>query len=120
MYIPAKDEVFIKCYNKKRSTQFVDFMKTLITKFKCKLYVILDNSPIHVSKETNEGLKELNEIELVFQPYNSPELNWMEKEWSNMQREAIDNKDFDNADQIVDSTYEWSNYRNGKRKEIMR
>ncbi len=120
MYIPAKDEVFIKCYEKKRSAQFVDFMKTMITRYKCKLYVILDNSPIHLSKETRKGLKDIKEIEWVFQPYNSPELNRMEKEWSNMQREAIDNKDFDTADQIVESTYEWTNYRNGKRKEIMR
>ena len=120
VYIPSKDEVFIKCYNKKRSTQYIDFIKKLRKKYKEKLYIIQDNSPIHLSKETKGGLKDIEGIEWVFQPFNSPKLNKMEKEWSHMQREAINNRDFDTDKQIVDSIYDWENFRNGKRKEIMR
>jgi len=111
--------VFIKCYHKKRSKQYIDFVKEIKKEFKEKLYVIQDNGPIHVSKETKEGLKNLEGIEFIFQPYNSPELNKMEPEWSTMQREAIDNRDYNSADQIIDSIYNWQEYRNGKRKEIM-
>jgi transposase len=119
IYIPDKDNVFIKCYHKKRSEQYIDFVKEIKKELKEKLYVIQDNGPIHVSKETKEGLKNLEGIEFIFQPYNSPELNKMEPEWSTMQREAIDNRDFDLADQIIESIYNWQEYRNGKRKEIM-
>lgn len=84
------------------------------------LYIIQDNNPIHLSKETKGGLKDIEGIEWVFQPFNSPKLNKMEKERSHMQREAINNRDFDTDKQIVDSIYDWENFRNGKRKEIMR
>jgi transposase len=67
-----------------------------------KIYIILDNGAYHCSKKTKEAAKGL-EIELIFLPPYSPNLNPIERVWKVSAKYARNNKFFAIAGAFVES-----------------
>ncbi|MGA8085474.1 MAG: transposase [Candidatus Nitrosopolaris sp.] len=73
------------CYQQKKSNQFIDFIERVDSFYDLnikRIFLVLDNAPIHKSKKTKEALfKHHPRITLVFLPTKSPKLNVIEVRW---------------------------------------
>jgi hypothetical protein len=74
-----------KTTNKEYVLQFLNLIRTKIADFDEKVYIVLDNHPSHHTKDVCERAKLLN-LELMFLPPYSPELNSIESLWSVVKR----------------------------------
>ena len=83
--------MYTHCYRNKTSDQFLDFIKRIDRKYNStikQLFLILDNISIHRSKKVRETIqKYYPQINLVFLPTRSPELNLIEVRWMWMQKD---------------------------------
>jgi putative transposase len=76
------DGVVVSTYERKRSMEFVAFLRELREAYPdVFLYIIIDNYVIHKTKEVEAFLAEDRRMEMVFLPTYSPNLNKMEGVW---------------------------------------
>ena len=69
-------------FDKACSSQFISFLGNLLNAYPdCPIYVILDNSSIHTSQETQNWLSSHPRIQLLPLPKRSPQMNPVEKIW---------------------------------------
>lgn len=69
-------------FDKACSSQFISFLSDLLNAYPdCPIYVILDNSSIHHSQETQAWLSLHPRIQLLPLPKRSPQMNPVEKIW---------------------------------------
>ena len=82
------------------------YLNKLSSEFKDKkIMVILDQAGWHRSKL----LEKRDNIELVFLPPYSPELNPVEKLWQKLRRHVCRNKVFESLDKLMDALTEFLN-----------
>ena len=74
-----------KTTNKDYVLQFLSLIRQQIADFDEKVYIVLDNHPSHHTKDVREQARLLN-LELMFLPPYSPELNSIEALWSVVKR----------------------------------
>lgn len=79
-----------------------------------KIYLIMDRAGWHKSK----GLKSYKNIEYIFQPAYSPELNPIEKLWEWLKKERQHNFFYDSLESLMDAICE--EYKNLEAKDYMR
>jgi len=69
-------------FDKACSSQFISFLADLLNAYPdCPIYIILDNSSIHHSQETQDWLSLHPRIQLLPLPKRSPQMNPVEKIW---------------------------------------
>ena len=69
-------------FDKACSSQFISFLGDLLNAYPdCPIYIILDNSSIHHSQETEAWLSLHPQIQLLPLPKRSPQMNPVEKIW---------------------------------------
>ena len=112
------DKLYAKFYHRETSEEFVKFVSWISGKFGDKAYLIMDNATIHTSKMSRRAMKLLKNLSPVFLPTNAPELNPLEGKFSELQREALDNRKFGNVSELVHSLNGWMKFHNGERKKI--
>jgi len=85
-YDHSNDKMYIRCYQKKTTKQFIDFLKRVEKRYDKNIqniFLVLDNLSVHQSKKAKEVLaKDCPRIKLVFLQVRSPELNLIEVRWS--------------------------------------
>ena len=74
-----------KSTNKDCVLKFLKMIRAQIVDFDEKVFIVLDNHPSHHTREVCELAKSLN-LELMFLPPYSPELNSIEALWSVVKR----------------------------------
>lgn len=113
------DEIFIQCYERKTSKEFIDFIAKVRKRWPyVKIKAIIDNVSYHKSKISSEAIGQYKRIDPVFLPTSSPKLNLIEGKWDMLQQEAINNQKFNSRDELVEAIERWMDFYNGERKEI--
>lgn len=74
------------------SADFIAFCKQLLNDIEGKIFLIVDNGPVHTSKMTRAFVDEVERLELFFLPPYSPELNPDEWVWKNVKHDRIARK----------------------------
>lgn len=74
------------------SADFIAFCKQLLHDIEGKIFLIVDNGPVHTSKMTRAFVDEVERLELFFLPPYSPELNPDEWVWKNVKHDQIARK----------------------------
>lgn len=99
---PQDRKVIHKIYEHKRSCEFIEFLKILLSSFiVSKIYLVLDNFSIHKTKAVKRFLEEHKDrLELVFLPTYSPHLNLIEDVWRIMRRYILKNKLYPSMDEL--------------------
>jgi len=85
-------------YGRKRSAEFIDFLTGLLRAYPSgRIYVVLDNVSIHLSRAVKRWLAEHPRLELVYLPtYAGHALNPVEKIWWLLKEKVAANRCFKN------------------------
>ena len=120
-YDPHGDGLYTQVYRAKTSLEFIDFVGRLREAYggHGRIDLILDNASIHRSRRSREALEGLEGVNLVFLPVNAYKLNRIEAVWSLMQREAINNRHFGDAEELEAACTQWTSYYNGRRRGLL-
>ena len=80
VYDPHADEMYVECYEKKTSEEYIDFVLNRVRKKYpyVTLHIIEDNASIHTSKKSSEAIGRHRRINRVRLPTSSPKLNLIE------------------------------------------
>ena len=89
---------------KKRSTEFLDFLKWLLEDVYADfehVYLFLDNCSIHHTKAVQKYLDEHDErLSIIWNAPYAPNLNLIERFWGHLKRSAIHNYYFETVDNL--------------------
>ena len=105
-------QVYSTISDKFNADSFLNFIKSLISKipYGKKFVMILDNArPHHARKVTEYIEKNVSNLELLFLPPYSPNLNPAENVWKLLRKQATHNVYFDNLKSLyfkVENTLE--------------
>lgn len=77
-----------------KATEFSKFLKYLLTRYNCKIYLVVDNGSSHKGQIIRDFLTKNERIELVRLPVYSPQLNPIEKLWKQIKQERLHNRFF--------------------------
>ena len=79
------------------------YLKYIVSKYIAqKVYLVIDNGPIHKSAKITKYLEENNnKIELVRLPAYSPILNPIEKLWKKLKQKDMNNRYFKNEEEFI-------------------
>lgn len=77
-----------------KASEFVDFLKYLLSHYSQKIYLVVDNGSSHKGKKVSDFLSKYTRIELVRLPTYSPHLNPIEKLWKQIKQERLHNRFF--------------------------
>jgi transposase len=110
----AGGEMFYRIRDRKRATEFLDFLRQVRRRFPTgRLYVVLDNySPHKKSAVTNWCAA--NDVELVFTPSNASWLNWIECEFTALRYFVLNGSDYPShaaQDAAIGRYIRWRNKR---------
>lgn len=79
-----------------KGEQFVAFLKHLLTRYRCKVYLVVDNGSSHKGPAVKAFLTQnAHRIELVRLPTYSPGLNPIEKVWKQIKQDKLHNRFFE-------------------------
>ena len=104
---PLAGEICYQLVNQQKTDTFQDFLEHLLIRYadKTKIFLVLDNAKIHHAKQIQEFLAGLDEngpqIELLFQPPYSPELNVIERVWKFMRKQVTHNTFFSTMQNLI-------------------
>lgn len=87
--------------NYKTTIKFLETLRSQST-FSGKIYLVADNAGYYTKKEVQARAKELN-IELIFLPPYSPNLNPIERLWKIMHKNTTYNRYYKTFDEFADS-----------------
>lgn len=77
-----------------KATEFAKFLNYLLTRYRCKIYLVIDNGSSHKGPTIRDFLARNERIELVRLPVYSPQLNPIEKLWKQIKQERLHNRFF--------------------------
>jgi len=90
----ASGEMFYRIRDRKRWSEFLDFLRQLRRRFPTgRLYVVLDNYGSHKKAEVRDWCA-ANDVEFVFTPTNASWLNWIECEFTALRYFVLDGSDY--------------------------
>ena len=114
-------QVHGKCFQRKRSREFVNFLKELDRNVdgKAELHIILDNSSIHKSPETKQWLLRHPRFHLHFTPTHSSWLNQIELWFSLLQRRQLDRGVYSSVSALEDGIFEYIEHTNDNPKPFI-
>lgn len=91
----ATGKMIYRFRDRKRWSEFLDFLRQLRRRCAGRLYVICDNFSPHKKHEVLTWCA-ANDVELVFTPSNASWLNWIESEFAAMRYFTLDGSDYPN------------------------
>lgn len=98
---PFKGEVTELSTNCPKAKSFVKFLRKLRNRYKGKLWIYLDNLPVHKSDRVKRFIESDGNIELKYLPKYSPEMNPQEQ-WHNYKRaKFLDNQVFNSRHHLA-------------------
>jgi transposase len=109
----ATGRMYYRIRDRKRSTEFLTFLKTLRARWKERLYVVLDNFSPHRAPAVRQWAAD-NDVELVFVPTYFSWLNWIESEFAALRYFALngtDHRSHAEQDQAIAAYIAWHNQR---------
>lgn len=90
----ASGEMFYRFRDRKRSQEFLAFLKQLRVRFPTgRLHVVCDNFSPHRKAEVADWCAD-HDVELVFTPTNASWLNWIECEFTALRYFTLDGSDY--------------------------
>ena len=102
-YGPHDKRVYRFYFDKAGRKNFIKTVEEISKRTREKVYLILDNSAIHKLKREEIPAN----IEFIFLPTYSPELNLVEPIFSSIQRELLWNQKFKNIQEVIQRVDEW-------------
>jgi len=98
----ASGRVIGKCRSNANGTEFLEFLKTLASRFRRKeLHVVLDNSSTHTTPAVRQWLEENPRVHLHFTPKGASWLNLIEAWFGILTRKSIRRGSFHNVSALV-------------------
>ena len=114
----ASGEMFYRIRDRKRWTEFLDFLRQMRRRFPTgRLYVVLDNFSPHKKTQVRDWC-EANDVEMVFTPTNASWTNWIECEFTALRYFALNGSDYPDhktQDAAIGKYVRWRN-KNAKPK----
>lgn len=94
----AGGEMFYRIRDRKRHSEFRDFLRQVRRRFPAgRLYIVLDNYSPHKKTEVTDWCT-ANDVELVFTPSNASWLNWIECEFTALRYFVLNGSDYPSHD----------------------
>jgi transposase len=102
-YIPHDGHVFYRFSEKKNALEIVELLKSVRAKYPFqKLYVILDNHKMHISKDLKRFVYEEDKnIELAYTPKHASWLNAIEQIFASIQKWVLDNSSYQSVEEVT-------------------
>lgn len=108
----ASGQLFYRFRDRKRSTEFLGFLRQLRTRFPDgRLHVVCDNFSPHRTRTVADWCA-AHDVELVFTPTNASWLNWIESEFTALRYFCLDSSDYPShtaQEAAIASYVRWSN-----------
>jgi transposase len=119
-YNPKDQETFIRTYDVLNRDAVIDFLKQLRVRNKGKkLHVIWDNVPYQHAAAVKQLAKEIN-IELVYLPPYSPNLNLIERYWGFLRKKTLRNQHFETFEEFSSAIMAFSRKRSRSLRDSLR
>lgn len=109
----ATGKIYYRIRDRKRSIEFLAFLKTLRARWDGRLYVVMDNFSPHRAPAVRDWAAD-NDVELVFVPTYSSWLNWIESEFAALRYFSLngtDHRTHAEQDQAIAAYISWHNQR---------
>lgn len=101
-------DVVVRTYDRKRSKEFTNFLDVLRQAYPDTfLYIILDNYAIHKTEDVEDVLTMDGQMELVFLPTYSPNLNRREDIWRTFCFHMTKNMLHPSLEALIEATEEY-------------
>lgn len=118
-YNPKDQETVIKNYETLNRDAVLDFLKILRKKNgDSRLHIIWDNVPYQHAKDVKILAKEIN-INLVYLPPYSPNLNLIERYWGFLRKRVLQNKYYKTFEEFHDAILKFSRKKTKKLKQAL-
>ncbi len=118
-YDPKNKETVIKNYETLNREAVIDFMKLLRKKNgEKRIHIIWDNVPYQHAKEVTRVAKEIN-IEIVYLPAYSPNLNLIERYWGFLRKKVLRNQFFETFEDFKEAILSFSKIKTQKMKKAL-
>jgi transposase len=118
-YNPKDQETVIKNYETLNREAVLDFLKILRKKNQdYRLHIIWDNVPYQHAKDVKLLALELN-INLVYLPPYSPNLNLIERYWGFLRKKVLQNKYYKTFEEFHDAILKFSKKKTKKLKQAL-
>jgi transposase len=101
---PFRGEVIQMASSQAKAPALIRFLRKVERKHpNRKIWIYLDNLPVHKSAKVKKFLENHKRIELRFMPPYSPELNPQEQWWRHQRRKLLNNRSFRSTRQLASS-----------------
>jgi transposase len=115
-YDPKNHETVIKNYDTLNRESVIDFLRLLRKKNGVnRIHIIWDNVPYQHAKEVTRLAEEIN-IEVVYLPPYSPNLNLIERYWGFLRKKVLRNQFFESFEDFKDTIISFSKIKSQKMK----
>ena len=106
-----------KFYDRKRSSEFLDFLKWVRRRFRSSgtLHVVLDNYGTHLNTEVLRWAQ-AHRIEFYFTPSNASWLNRIECHFTGLKKFALENSDYTSHAELESAIRSYLDWHNGNRE----
>lgn len=103
-YLPHDGRVFYRFSEKKNAHEILELLKSVRAQYQnTKLYLILDNHRMHISKDFKKFVYEEDKnIELAYTPKHASWLNAVEQIFASIQKWVLDNSSYESVEEIVE------------------
>lgn len=102
-----KHKIFWKYLPNLRKESVCKFLKFLVRKFDEDVYLILDNHPSHLSTHVKDIFINNKKLKPEWLPANAPELNQVDRIFSLIQREVLNNRNFPCIEEVKSAIDRW-------------
>lgn len=112
-YNPITFEVIVKDYRTLDTQATLEFLKEIKAKYpnKASIYLVIDNAQYYKNKEVRHYAEKLN-IELIFLPPYSPNLNLIERFWKLVKKNVMKNQYYENFKAFKEAIFDFCNRSN--------
>jgi transposase len=102
-YLPHEGRVFRRFSEKKSSHEIVELLRNVRAQYPhTKLYVILDNHRMHISRDFKKFVYEEDKnIELAYTPKHASWLNAIEQIFASIQKWVLDNSSYQSLEEVI-------------------
>lgn len=113
---PTTGQTLTRCYERRTSANFVDFLNHVATTWIDKsIIIILDNLSIHKTGDVLLWALAHPEVRFLFQPTYAPWLNLIEPWWKTLRSRALKGRCFQGVDEVIQAiawaTDHWNDNR---------
>jgi transposase len=90
---PRTGRLLIHTVKKKSAEAFIEFLRSVLRAYPGRrIYLVLDNGPIHTAKVVEQFLDEVKRrLTVLWMPKYSPNLNLIERVWGHLKRSSLAN-----------------------------